>query len=58
MVSGVASCPAAVLAYVRCTLLTAAVTAEESETAMMSAALQFLEDNEFVSVKTVEDQGG
>ncbi|XP_012942327.1 DNA polymerase theta [Aplysia californica] len=61
VVSGVAASPEAVMDYVRCTLLSASMSTQETEdqsSALLESCVQFLQENEFVSVQVVEGADG
>lgn len=58
--SGVASRPSDVMAYVNCTLLSVAMedrNGEKSISSLMEHCTSFLKDNELVSLQTVVDDG-
>ena len=58
MVGGVASTPNDVARYVACTLLAASLQpGDESSAALITSCLTFLEDNEFVTLRSVQNAG-
>ena len=58
MVSGVAVAPGDVAAYASCTMLAASMSRENSQTEeLIDACIQFLQENEFVLLKTETNDG-
>ena len=58
VVGGVASTPDDVARYVACTLLAASLPpGDESSAALITSCLTFLEDNEFVTLRSVQNAG-
>ena len=58
VVSGVAVAPGDVAAYASCTMLAASMSRENSQTEeLIDACIQFLQENEFVLLKTETNDG-